>query len=201
MFRLRSIWMSNLISHYLILSSPGRSSVQSCSLNPRHRFSSEKWCVAAQLSTDFPLFVSRHTLFPHFPCVACTVNFLSLRTISIYLLKLFWCQSFVLSIIVQNIQLPKYTWFNSTNRWNQFFNWMLYLFTLLYRGMMHQIPSQWAHECALYCIGRHITCLSVDNKERLSVPIFILQYWKQFYCAHRLGDVYSCSPLHWICKV
>jgi hypothetical protein len=39
--------MCNLISHYLILS-PGRCSVQSCSLNPRHRFSSEKWCVAAQ---------------------------------------------------------------------------------------------------------------------------------------------------------
>ena len=128
------------------------------------------------ISTDFLLYVSRHTLFPHFPCVACTVNSLSLRTISTYLLKLFRCQSFVLSIIVQNIQLPKYTWFNSTNRWNQFFNWMLYLFTLLYRGMMHQIPSQWAHECALYHIGRHITCLSVDNKERLSVPIFILQH-------------------------
>ena len=39
--------MCNLISHYLILS-PGRCSVQSCSLNPRHRFSGEKWCVAAQ---------------------------------------------------------------------------------------------------------------------------------------------------------
>ena len=108
--------MCNLISHYLILSSPGRCSVQSCSLNPRHRFSDEKMCVAAQFSTDFPLYVSRYTLFPHFPCVACRVNYLSLRTISTYLLKLFRCQSFVLSIIVQNIQLPKYTWFNSTNR-------------------------------------------------------------------------------------
>ena len=39
--------MCNLISHYLILS-PGRCSVQSCPLNPRHRFSGEKWCVAAQ---------------------------------------------------------------------------------------------------------------------------------------------------------
>ena len=153
------------------------------------------------ISTDFLLYVSRHTLFPHFPCVACRVNSLSLRAISTYLLKLFRCQSFVLSIIVQNIQLPKYTWFNSTNRWNQFFNWMLYLFTLLYRGMMHQIPSQWAHECALYHIGRHITCLSVDNKERLSVPIFILHHWKLFYCAHRLGNVHSCSPLHSICNV
>ena len=111
--------MCNLISHYLILS-PGRCSVQSCCLHPRHRFSDEKRCVAAQISTDFPLYVSRHTLFPHFPCVACRVNSLSLRTISTYLLKLFRCQSFVLSIIVQNIQLPKYTWFDSTNRWNQF---------------------------------------------------------------------------------
>ena len=116
---LRSIWMCNLISHYLILS-PGRCSVQSCCLHPRHRFSDEKRCVAAQISTDFPLYVSRHTLFPHFPCVACRVNSLSLRTISTYLLKLFRCQSFVLWIIVQNVQLPKYTWFDRTNRWNQF---------------------------------------------------------------------------------
>ena len=124
----------------------------------------------------FPIIrVATHP-FPSFSMCRVRVNSLSLRTISTYLLKLFRCQSFVLSIIVQNIQLPKYTWFNSTNRWNQFFNWMLYLFTLLYRGMMHQIPSQWAHECALYHIGRHITCLSVDNKERLSVPIFILQH-------------------------
>ena len=80
----------------------------------------QKMVCRCTISTDFPLYVSRHTLFPHFPCVACRVNSLSLRTISIYLLKLFRCQSFVLSIIVQNIQLPKYTWFDSTNRWNQF---------------------------------------------------------------------------------
>lgn len=85
------------------------------------------------------------------------------------------------------------------NRWNEYGNDIL--FTLLYRGIMHLIPSQWAHECALYRIGSHIGCLSVDYMGRLSVPIFILQYWKQFYCAHRLGDVHSCSPLHWICKV
>lgn len=75
-----------------------------------------KMVCRCTISTDFPLYVSRHTLFPHFPCVACTVNSLSLRTISIYLLKLFRCQSFVLSIIVQNVQLPKYTWFDRTNR-------------------------------------------------------------------------------------
>ena len=75
--------MCNLISHYLILS-PGRCSVQSSSLNPRHRFFEEKRCVAAQISTDFPLYVSRYTLFPHFPCVACRVNSLSLRTIYLH---------------------------------------------------------------------------------------------------------------------
>ena len=121
--------------------------------------------------------VSLHTLFPHFPCVACRVNSLSLRTISTYLLKLFRCQSFVPSIIVQNNHLPKYTWC-STEQFAEIssFNWTIYLLTPLYKGIMHQIPSQWAHECALYRIRRHIGCLSVDNMGRLSVPIFILQH-------------------------
>ena len=111
--------MCNLISHYLILS-PRR---WFCSIMPPQSATQAFWrkrvCRCTN-STDFPLFVSRYTLSPHFPCVACTVNSLSLRTISTYLLKLLRCQSFVLSIIVQNIQLPKYTWFDSTNRWNQF---------------------------------------------------------------------------------
>ena len=70
--------MCNLISHYLILS-PGRCSVQSSSLNPRHRFSGEKWCVAAQFQlishytcrdTPFSLIfhVSRAGLIPFHIC-------------------------------------------------------------------------------------------------------------------------------------
>ena len=54
----------------------------------------------------------------------------------------------------------------------------IYLYTPLYRGLSHQIPSQRAHECALYRIRRHLGCLSVDNKGMLSVPTFILQHRK-----------------------
>ena len=53
--------MCNLISHYLILS-PGRCSVQSSSLNPRHRLSDEKGCVAAQIQL-ISLYLCRDTPF------------------------------------------------------------------------------------------------------------------------------------------
>ena len=168
--------MCKLICHYFILSSW----VFFCSImlpqSATQVFRLKMVCRCTIL-TDFPLYVSRHTLFPHFPCVVCRVNSLSLRTISTYLLKLFRCQSFVPSIIVQNNHLPKYTWCSTEQIAEiSLFNWTIYLFTPLYKGIMHQIPSQWAHECALYRIRRHIGCLSVANKERLSVPNFILQH-------------------------
>ena len=62
--------MCNLISHYLILS-PGRCSVQSCSLNPRHRFSGEKWCIAAQFQ-----------LISHYTCR--DTGFLTKKGVSLY---------------------------------------------------------------------------------------------------------------------